>query len=344
MSNFRPAATCLASALLFGAATPLSKELLEPLGGLALAGLLYLGAAIAVLPFCFTRTGEKRRSSKQLGYLLGAILFGGVVGPVLLLFGLAKSSAASVALLLNLEAVATALLAWVLFREYIGRRTWMAVLLVVSAGVILSSGDFAAEIVPGLLVAGACVCWGLDNNFTSLIDGYSPAQSTFVKGIVAGSLNLLLAVFLSSPTWSYQVVLVALAVGALCYGASITLYIRGAQQLGATRSQLLFSFAPFVGVLGAWLYLGEEVLGEQIAAGLLMMVGALLLIESQHQHEHSHEATTHTHSHTHDDGHHNHVHAEADKIESGWHAHVHTHENMSHSHEHLPDLHHRHEH
>lgn len=336
---------CLVSALLFGAATPLSKELLEPLGGLALAGLLYLGAAIAVLPFSFTPSGDKgSKSSKQLGYLLGAILFGGVLGPILLLFGLAQSSAASVALLLNLEAVATALLAWVFFREYIGRRTWTAVLLVVSAGVILSSGDFAAEIVPGLLVAGACVCWGLDNNFTSLIDGYSPAQSTLVKGIVAGSFNLLLAVLLSSPDWSWQVVLVALAVGAVCYGASITLYIRGAQQLGATRSQLLFSFAPFVGVLGAWVYLGEEVLGEQIAAALLMMVGALLLIESEHEHKHSHEAMMHTHSHNHDDGHHDHSHSEADEIESGWHAHVHAHEKKSHSHEHLPDLHHRHEH
>ncbi len=341
----RPILLCLGAALLFGAATPLSKQLLEPLGGLALASLLYLGAAIAVLPFSFTRSATKYRTTrKQLGFLLGAIVFGGILGPILLLFGLAQSSAASVALWLNLEAVATALLAWVFFREFIGRRTWMAVALVVVAGIVLSAGDLRSELIPGLLVAGACICWGLDNNFTSLIDGFTPEQSTLVKGVVAGSFNLVLAFSLSSPKWSYEVVLQALAVGGVCYGASITLYIRGAQELGATRSQLLFSFAPFVGVLGAWVFLGEDVQTVQIAAGVLMILGAFLLLESNHQHKHTHQATTHTHSHRHDDAHHKHEHSGGGESGDGWHSHSHSHEKMSHSHQHLPDLHHRHDH
>lgn len=313
------------------------------LGGFVLAGLLYLGAAVAVAPFCFRGGSRARcRDPKHMLNLVGAVVFGGILGPVLLLAGLSQASAGSVSLWLNLEAVATAMLGALFFREQIGISTWLAVTCIVAAGMLLTIGDPGATVIPALLVSGACICWGLDNSFTSLIDGLTPAQSTFVKGLVAGSMNLGLGLLLADVELSLELVAKSLAVGALCYGASIVLYIRGAQELGATRSQLLFSAAPFVGLASSWILLGEAIETPQVIAAGIMAGGIFLLISSQHQHEHQHDELTHSHSHRHDDGHHAHRHEGL--ADSTRHTHEHTHESQQHSHEHLPDLHHRHEH
>lgn len=334
---------CLIAAALFGASTPASKALLESLGPLTLAGLLYWGAALAALPFSI-RGGSKELAKRpsNILMLLGAILFGGVLGPVLLLWGLQQAPAASVALWLNLETVATALLAWAFFREHLDGRTWLAVFLAVTAGVVLASpSEF--ELAPAAgLVGLACLCWGLDNNLTALVDGFTPAQSTLAKGACAGTVNMGLALAFEPLQLTPGTVTAALVVGALGYGVSIVLYIQGAQHLGATRSQVLFSTAPFLGGLLAWTFLGEEIQPAQLLAIAVLFPALWLLLSGNHEHAHKHDPQTHTHSHRHDDQHHDHVHDGESKDLR--HTHEHSHVAASHSHTHVPDLHHRHEH
>jgi drug/metabolite transporter (DMT)-like permease len=339
-----PVVWCLFAAVLFGASTPLAKTLLEQMDPWALAGLLYLGAALATVPFAFRGgSAEARWSRRNLLALGGAVVFGGIAGPVLLLFGLAEVDASSAALWLNLETVATSLLALLLFRESIDRRAWVALVCITGAGVVLALPVEAGTLRGALLIGAACTCWGLDNNFTSIIDGWTPAQSTAVKGTVAGTTNLAIASLLGGGVSVLEpaTLVTALTVGAVCYGVSLVLYIRGAQQLGASRSQILFSTAPFAGVAVAVILLGDELNSLFVVAGALMAAGIVLLHREQHGHQHRHTATVHTHRHRHDDGHHSHDH-EADV--AGWHIHEHEHDDVVHEHAHRPDLHHRHVH
>lgn len=339
-----PVAWCLLSAALFGASTPTSKLLLDgQVGPLTLAGLLYLGAGVATAPFALSGgSAARRRDPTNLRRLAGAVLFGGLLGPVALLIGLRTAPSASVSLWLNLETTATAVLAWAFFRENLGGLGWLANGLVVVAGVLLAAPEGFGFAPSALLVALACVCWGLDNNLTAVIDGYTPAQITVAKGLVAGGVNLALGLTLESSRPSAGVVAAAMVVGALAYGASIVLYIRGAQQLGATRSQMIFATAPFLGTGTAWLLLGEPVLLAQLGAAGLMVVALALLLTDRHEHEHRHEAVRHTHAHRHDDDHHGHSHP--DLPPEAWHTHEHEHPPVVHSHPHVPDLHHRHRH
>jgi drug/metabolite transporter (DMT)-like permease len=343
ISSARAVIIALAAALLFGASTPLAKALLRSASPLTLAGLFYLGAALAVAPVTLKgSTAALRSNRRQLGLLGGAVFFGGILAPVLLLLGLRAAPAASVSLWLTLETVATTVLAWGVFREHVDPRTWAAAALTVAAGVLLALPEGRTSLGAGGLVVLACICWGLDNNMTSLISGYTPAQTTFVKGLVAGVVNLTLAALLSPAAPRPQILLAALIVGAFSYGVSIMLYITSAQQLGASRSQMLFASSPFLGVLLAWTLFGEPVLVVQLAAGAIMAVGIGLMLTGSHEHEHVHEAMEHTHSHRHDDGHHNHAHPGLPA--SHRHTHPHTHEPLVHRHPHVPDLHHRHPH
>ncbi|MGH7340656.1 MAG: EamA family transporter [Candidatus Rokuibacteriota bacterium] len=338
-----PALWCLIAAALFGASVPLSKTLVATVGPFTLAGLLYLGGALGVLPFAF-RGGSPhlRRDRRQRGMLALAVLLGGGVGPVLLLFGLRAAPAASVALWLNAETVATAILAWGLFREHLDRRTVIATGLVLAGGLLLAAPEGAAGWRAGMLVALACLCWGLDNNLTALVSAYTPAQTTVLKGLGAGTMNLVIGLVLEGGLPSVGGSLGALGVGAFGYGLSILLYVKGAQQLGASRSQLLFSSSPFLGVALAWLVLREPATAAQFGAAGLMMAGIAVMLTERHGHEHRHVATTHTHEHRHDDGHHLHVHPDL----PAWarHTHAHAHEPLIHAHPHAPDLHHRHGH
>jgi drug/metabolite transporter (DMT)-like permease len=338
-----PAVACLVAALLFGASTPAAKTLLHSLGPFTLAGLLYLGAAIAVAPFS-GRGGSAalRRDPRQRRLLATTVIVGGGLGPVLLLAGLAAAPAASVSLWFNLEVVFTALIAGAFFRENLGARTLGAAALVFAGGALLAGP--AGHASPGavLCVALACLCWGFDNNLTAIVDGFTPAQITLAKGLGAGVVNLALGFVIEGKPSHPADAWPALAVGALGYGASIVLYVTGARQLGASRSQLIFATSPFLGVALAWTMLGEPVQPAQIAAAALMLGGIGLMLGARHEHEHTHEATTHTHAHRHDDGHHDHVHPE---LPAGVrHTHPHTHEPVTHRHPHVPDLHHRHGH
>jgi len=334
----------LVAALLFGASTPASKALLVGFHPVQLAGLLYLGAAVGVLPML--RRGRAvlplRVDPRSRLRLVGAILFGGVLGPVALLLGLRIASAGSVSLWLNLELVATAVLGYFLFRDHLGARGWVAVTGVVISGLVLSLGEGSAGWLAGLLVALACLFWGIDNHLTALIDGITPAQTTFWKGISAGSFNLILAGVLG-VSWPGAVMIAqAVAVGVFAYGISIAFYISAAQNLGATRAQLFFATAPFFGAALSWLVLGERLGWSHLVSGVLMAGSLALLFGDQHAHAHTHKALDHDHMHRHDDGHHNHVHPGLPATHR--HSHRHQHEPMVHRHPHLPDIHHRHSH
>lgn len=338
-----PALWCFLAAALFGASTPAAKTLVGPMGPTLLAGLLYAGAALCVLPRIPLAPRRWTASPPSRRRLVGAVALGGVLGPVALLLGLQRAPAGVVSLWLSLETVATAVLARFFFREHLGSRGWLAVLLVCIASVALSS-QLGLE-TGAAWVALACVCWGLDNNWTSLVDDYTPEQVTFAKGIATGAILVPLGVALGG-TATPRSLLAALAVGALGYGLSLVLYVAGAQQLGATRSQLIFSSAPLFGLVPAWLGLGEAATWLQALALILMGLGLWLLHRDRHAHLHQHPALTHAHLHRHSNLHHDHPH-DADAPPSrarGWHQHEHRHLPLEHTHAHHPDLHHRHAH
>jgi drug/metabolite transporter (DMT)-like permease len=341
----KPLALALFSAALFGAATPASKGLLADLSPFQLAGLLYLGAALGVAPLAWRQGGLRfpgggdRRNRIRL---LGAVLAGGIAGPVLLLFGLRLAGAASVSLWLGFELVATALLGALAFREPLGRMGWAGVAAAVGGAGVLAAPAGQAGIFACMLVLAACMCWGLDNHLTALIDGIMPSESTFWKGLVAGASNLALGIAFDPFAAPPLATLGALAVGALSYGASIVLYISAAQALGATRAQVAFSSAPVFGVALSVACLGESLqVAHGLSAALFAAAIALLMFE-RHVHRHRHEAMRHEHAHRHDDGHHLHSHP---GMPAGTrHSHLHEHEPTVHAHPHWPDLHHRHRH
>jgi drug/metabolite transporter (DMT)-like permease len=269
---------------------------------------------------------------------------GGAVGPALLTAGLVDTPAATASLLLNMELVATVVIASTLFRENLGRNMALTVALVAVAGILLVWQPGASVNAAGLFVVGACVCWGLDNSVTAQIDQISPQHITFLKGVVAGSVNLVLGLIVMGAGkvtgWS---ILGALGIGALGYGASITLWVRGAQRLGAARGQVIFAAAPFLGAVLAWVALDDSVKVLQIVAMAVAAAGVAMSLRSAHAHEHRHEATAHTHEHEHGDGDRHHDHEHGDGF-VGRHTHVHEHRELVHSHPHVPDLHHRHAH
>lgn len=340
-----PILMALLSAMLFGAATPASKLLLQGLTPFQLAGLLYIGAALAVAPGALKNGGlalplrGDRRNQKRL---LGAILFGGILGPVALLFGLRMSEATSISLWLNLELAATAVLGVILFRDHLGYRGWLGVAMALIASILITWDPGSAGYLAGFFVLIACVCWGLDNHLTALIDGITPGQSTLWKGAIAGTVNLSIGATLSPLSASAQTIAIALLVGAFSYGASIVLYIYAAQKTGATRAQVIFASAPFFGVALSVIFIGESLSVIYIVAIPVFLAGVAFLLVEGHAHKHSHEAITHEHSHRHDDGHHTHEHPGLPP--SVQHTHQHTHKPIQHSHPHWPDIHHRHKH
>lgn len=303
-----------------------------------MAGLLYLGAALAVLPFAGTRppaAATIRRGAWRLG---AAVFFGGTLGPVLFAFGLRAGTPASSSLLLNLELVFTTLVAGLVFREHVGGRIIIGTALVVVASAILGGG---ADVKWGaLLIAGACLCWAIDNCVTAALDELAPVHITVMKGVVAGGANLAIGVGVGG--WPEGTDMLALLViGGFGYGVSITLWVAGARELGAARGQLAFATAPFVGAIVAWTVLGDDITTRAVVALLVALAGVATVLRSDHVHEHRHHGVVHDHAHDHDDGHHDHVHAGG---VDDRHSHVHQHEPVAHAHPHLPDVHHRHTH
>jgi drug/metabolite transporter (DMT)-like permease len=333
---------CLVAAVLFGASAPAASRLAGEMPTLVLAGLLYVGAALAVAPAALSRAHPARALTKGGRPLAVAVVFGGALGPALLVAGLVRIPAATASLLLNFELVATAVIAAVVFHEHLGRRLLAAIALVTAAGVILVWRPGATVELAGLLVVGACICWGIDNSTTARIDQLSPEQITFAKGAVAGTANLVLGlIIMGARGLTVAHVIAALGIGSLGYGVSIVLWVRGARELGAARGQVIFATAPFVGAVISWIVLGEPVVAYQLVALAIAAAGVALSLGTGHTHAHRHERLDHEHEHSHDDGHHTHVHTPP---VTGRHTHRHRHEPIEHAHPHMPDLHHGHRH
>jgi drug/metabolite transporter (DMT)-like permease len=337
-------AAAMAAALLFGAGTPLAKQLLTGVDPWMLAGLLYLGSGLGLGAWRLVRRAEPvQLPAGQWLWLAGAVLAGGVVGPLLLMFGLTRMPASGASLLLNAEGVFTALLAWFAFKENFDRRIALGMLAIVAGAAVLSwpgEAQFGAAW-PALAVLGACGAWAVDNNLTRKVALNDATWIAAVKGLSAGSVNLLLALGSGSKLPSAPLVASGMALGLAAYGISLVLFVIGLRHLGTARTGAYFSVAPFFGAILAVTWLGEPITAALLVAGALMALGLWLHLSETHEHGHTHEAIVHAHEHEHD-AHHAHTHAEGETAPR--HSHMHRHEVLTHSHGHFPEAHHRHSH
>ena len=337
----------LMSAALFGISAPLAKLLLPGTQPLPLAGLLYAGAGGGLLIFEQIRgLGGRREAALRradLGLVAGMVLFGGLLGPVLLLIGLQHVSGVVGALLLNAEAPFTILIAVVFLGEHLGARG-VAAGSVVAAGAIALTygpGEFRGEPIGVLAILGACASWAIDNNLTQRLSLRDPIAIARTKGLCAGSIAIGLSLLLGQPFPSATQATMAVLLGVVSYGISLVLVVHALRQLGAARQATFFATAPFVGAIAAVPLLGESIGIREIVGALLMAIGVGFLLHEQHAHRHQHDALEHDHAHRHDDQHHTHTH---DAAVDEPHAHHHRHEPIVHEHPHAPDAHHRHAH
>jgi len=334
----------LGAALLFGAGTPLAKWLLASVNPWLLAGLLYLGSGVGLALYRrLIHAPAVRLARNEATWFAAAIMVGGILGPVLLMFGLTGMPASGASLLLNAESVVTALLAWFAFKENFDRRIALGMAAIVAGALVLSwPGDAQfAGLWPTLAILGACFAWGVDNNLTRKIALTDATWIASVKGLVSGVANLTLAISLGASMPAMSTVAAAMLVGLLAYGISLTLFVTSLRHLGTARTGAYFSIAPFFGALIAVL-MGDEVTIPLCIAAILMAIGVWLHLTERHEHEHSHEMFSHDHEHIHDE-HHQHPHD--NPVAPGTkHRHFHLHRPLTHQHLHFPDTHHRHNH
>jgi drug/metabolite transporter (DMT)-like permease len=340
----------LAAAALFGASTPFAKFLVGTVNPLVLAGLLYLGSGVGLTTWRWvsrlwkTVSPEASLGRADVPWFAGAILAGGVAAPVLLMVGLVRTPAATASLLLNLEGVLTALLAWFVFRENLDRRIALGMACITAGGVVLSWAGRPAVGVPWgpLAIAGACLAWAADNNLTRKVSAGDPITIASLKGLIAGVVNLTVAAA-AGATWpAPMTALAAGAVGLLGYGVSLTFFVLALRHLGTARTGAYFSTAPFVGAAVSLVMFRDALSPGLLAAGVLMGVGVWLHLTERHEYEHEHEEMFHDHRHVHDE-HHQHEH-DGTEPPGEPHSHPHHHPPMRHSHPHYPDIHHRHDH
>jgi drug/metabolite transporter (DMT)-like permease len=342
----------LLSAALFGFSTPAAKVLLGSIDPAVLAGLLYCGAGLGVAILLrltpLLRAGshapEVALGRGELPWLAGAIAAGGIVGPVLLMAGLARTEAATASLLLTVEGVATALMAWFIFQENFDRRIALGMGCLVAGAIVLSwSGQPTwSGLIGPIAIVGACIAWGLDNNLTRRVSLADPLQIVELKGLIAGPVNLGLGLVAGGALPNGSAIAIAGVVGFIGYGVSLALFVLALRELGTARTGAYFSTAPFLGAVAALLLLGEPLTLQIAAAGLLMGVGVWLHLTEHHEHEHEHEPMEHAHPHMHD-AHHQHAHGPDDPPGEP-HTHEHRHDWLRHKHPHVPDMHHQHKH
>jgi drug/metabolite transporter (DMT)-like permease len=345
------AAIALVSATLFGASTPLAKVLVDTVNPWMLAALLYLGSGLGLFIIRIAQRARWAPAAVEASvagadwlWFGGAIFFGGVVGPVLLMAGLTRTPAASASLLLNLEGVLTAVLAWFVFRENFDRRIAAGMLAIASGAAVLSwQGSLSfSNVIGPLAIIGACLAWAIDNNLTRKVSLSDPVQIAMLKGLIAGTVNLVLALVIGARLPVAPAVLAAGVVGLLGYGISLVLFVMALRRLGTARTGAYYSTAPFVGAIIAVLLLGEPVSLRLIVAGILMGIGVWFHLTERHEHEHEHAPVSHEHRHVHDE-HHRHAHEPDDPADEP-HTHRHVHVRLRHRHAHYPDAHHRHGH
>lgn len=304
----------LVAALLFGASTPFSKILLKRLEPTLLAGLLYLGSGTGLTLCVWLRrifkknAREARLRSADLPWLVGATLSGGVIGPLLLLIGLRVTPASSSSLLLNLEGVFTALIAWFVFKENFDRRIALGMLAIGGGGFLLSWAGQPSFGVPWgpIAIAGACLAWAADNNLTRNVSAGDPLQIAAVKGFVAGTMNLLISVMLGVSIPGYVSAGIAALIGFLAYGISLALFVLSLREVGTARTGAYFSIAPFVGAFLSIVILNETLTVYFFGAAILMLLGVWLHLTERHEHGHWHETSEHEHRHSHDEHHQHH--------------------------------------
>lgn len=332
----------LGAAVLFGAGTPLAKLLLNSVSPWLLAGLLYLGSGLGLTLYrTLSRAPSVKLPRQEALWFAGAIAAGGIVGPVLLMVGLTGMPASGASLLLNAEGLFTALLAWFAFKENFDQHIALGMAAIVAGALVLSwpgEANFAG-LWPALAILGACFAWGIDNNLTRKVSLTDATWIASVKGLVAGSVNLALALGVGATLPPLPNLAGAMIVGFLAYGVSLALFVIGLRHLGTARTGAYFSVAPFLGTLLA-VAMGDPVTLPLLIAGSLMAVGIWLHLNERHEHEHQHEALEHEHEHVHDE-HHQHEHAKP--VAPGT-KHQHRHEPLTHIHPHFPDAHHRHDH
>jgi drug/metabolite transporter (DMT)-like permease len=338
----------LIAALLFGASTPFAKLLAADMPPILLAGLLYLGSGVGLALIRVLRDAgwsAPRIAAREWPWLLGAIACGGVLAPMLLMYGLARTSASSASLLLNLEAVCTALIAWIVFRENAGWRVVLGMALIVGGGAVLAWSPASVSVAADrgvLAIAAAALCWGLDNNLTRKLSAADAIFLAAIKGLVAGATNCLLAIALGASLPALPLIGAAMAIGLAGYGASLVMYVLALRGLGSARTGGYFATAPFLGAAVAVIAFHDPASGTFWLAALLMAAGVWLHLLERHDHQHSHAELAHAHPHLHD-AHHQHQH------DFPWdgsepHSHQHVHAPLRHRHRHYPDLHHRHRH
>jgi drug/metabolite transporter (DMT)-like permease len=347
-------AVALASAALFGASTPFAKALLG--GGVdpwLLAGLLYLGSGAGLGVVTLVRraglpSAEAPLRRANLPWLGLIVLAGGVAGPVLLMLGLARTDAAAASLLLNLEGLATMAIAWIVFRENVDRKLLLGAFSILAGALLLSwrgglgGTGFGGAGVGALAIAGACLAWGIDNNLTRKLSSADPVQIAMIKGLIAGLVNLCLAIGLGAAAPGAGAIAAAGIVGFFGYGVSLVLFVLALRHLGTARTGAYFSMAPFIGAALAVALFGEPINYQLVGAAILMAIGLYLHLSERHEHAHAHEAMEHEHKHVHD-AHHQHAHGPDDEPGEP-HSHEHRHAPLAHRHPHYPDLHHRHSH
>lgn len=342
----------LLAAILFGISTPFAKTMVADIAPVMLAGILYLGSGLGLLMIFILRAAMFRHTQDKLvpltrpdlPWLAGAILTGGIAGPVLLMVGLTLTPASTTSLLLNMEGVLTALLAWFVFKENFDRRIFLGMLLIVVAGILLSWEQVPVWGIPwgALAIIAACLCWAIDNNLTRKVAASDALQIAGIKGLVAGSVNLSIALFFGYQLPHGYTLLSVGLIGFSGYGLSLVMFVLALRYLGAARTGAYFSSAPFVGTVVSLLLLSEHPGNMFWLAAVLMLAGIWLHLTENHEHEHAHEPMLHTHEHTHD-LHHQHEH-DVDWDGTEPHVHQHQHHPVRHKHPHYPDMHHQHSH
>ncbi len=349
-SNIISPILALLAAFLFGISAPLSKYLLGEIDPIILAAFLYLGSGLGMLLFkgmnSFIQSGEKTEAGLKrtdLFWLAGATLVGGVIAPIVLLYSLNATPAATASLLLNFESVATTIIAAVVFREAVSRRAWWAIIIITTASILLSidTESIWGFSIGSLGIVAACFFWGIDNNLTRNISSKDPVVIVMIKGLTAGTFSLIFALILGQRFPAWDSILKVLLLGSFSYGLSITLFVVALRGLGAARTSTLFSTSPISGLLLSFVIFSEIPGIQFYIAFPLMILGTFLLVKEEHSHIHVHERLSHEHAHSHDDQHHNHSHSDS-TIKH--HSHLHNHETVEHNHHHLPDTHHRHSH
>lgn len=351
MATSRPALRggllALLAAALFGISTPLVQQFGDGLGAFSTAALLYAGAAAVGLLSRQRIEREARLRRDDLPRLLAMAAFGAVVGPVALAWGLQNTSGTSASLMLTLEALFTAVLAWRLYREAMDGRVWTAMALLLAGGMVLvldqglRSGSGGAQLWGLLAVLLATAAWGVDNTLSRALAERDPGQVVMAKALLGATATSSLALAFGEPLPSVGAALALLAIGATGYGLSLRFYLLAQRAFGAARTGSVFAFAPFIGAALAVALGDRSVSGLMALGSVLMLAGVVLHLAESHAHEHEHEALEHEHAHRHDDGHHGHTH---DPMPAGEHSHRHRHEPQRHAHPHVPDAHHAHRH